>query len=287
MPMTDARADHNGRTVDVEVVTRVPPIRVWEAWADPARVTEWFADRAIGFALPGQMLKWSFDRLETDTTYSVVSATPPTRLLLQGDDPMPTRLEVTVGAAREGTRIRLIHSGFPLTPDFDEQYHAVSSGWRMAMAILRYYLEFHFDTPRKGFFVCRPVRHSAARLAPFYHEPSGLQEWLTEAGSLGTPGGRVHLVLKSGRIIRGDMLADTGVEAAMAWDEINGIVELKTFPWHKEPGMRAICVRGWGWGLPAATAQQLEQEFALAIDRLEHALDAGPAITLAGNSPRR
>ena len=278
MPMSDARAAHNGRAVDVEfVTTRTTPAKAWEAWADPARLTEWFTDRATGFAVPNQRLCWSNDRLKTETSYTVLNATPPNRLLLEGEGPAPTKLEVTIGAGREGTRVRLIHSGFPLTPEFDDHYTAVSSGWRMAMAILRYYLEFQFGHPRRDFFVCRPVRYSPVRLAALYREPSGLQEWLTDAGSLGTPGGRVHLVLKGGRILRGDMLADTGTEVAMGWDEINGVLELKSFPWDRETGMRAICIRGWGWGLPFDQAREVEQEFVAAIDRLEHVLEVSPA----------
>jgi uncharacterized protein YndB with AHSA1/START domain len=279
MPMSDARADHSGRAVDVEIVTRATPAKVWEAWADPARIVEWFADRATGFALPNQTLRWGNDRLKTETSYTVLSATPPSRLLLEGIGQAPSRLEVTIGAARDGTRIRLIHSGFPLTTDFDEHFIAVASGWRMAMAVLRYYLEFQFGHPRQGFFVCRPARYSAARLASLYREPSGLQEWLTDAGSLGTPGGRVHLVLKGGRILRGDMLADTGTEVAMAWDEINGVLEMKSFPWDRDTGMRAICVRGWGWDLELAQAQLIEQEIHAAVDRLEHVLVTAPSTT--------
>lgn len=276
--MTEARADHTGRAVDVEILTRATPAMAWEAWTDPARITEWFADRATGFALPNQTLRWSNDRLKAETTYTVLSATAPTRLLLEATGGLaPSRLEVTITAARDGTRIRLIHSGFPLTPDFDEHYVAVASGWRMAMAILRYYLEFQFGRGRQSFFVCRPARYSASRLAGLYRDPAGLQEWLTEAGSLGTPGGRVHLVLKGGRILRGDMLADTGTEVAMGWDEINGVLEFKSFPWDRENGLRAICVRGWGWELPADQALQIEQEIQAAVDRLETALEAVPA----------
>jgi len=276
IPMTEARADHNGRAVDVEVVTRSTPAKAWEAWADPARLVEWYTDRATGFALPNQMLRWSNDRLKAETTYTVLSSMPPNRLLLESTGPAPSRLEVIISAARDGTRIRLIHSGFPLTPDFDEHYVAIASGWRMAMAILRYYLEFQFGRSRHSFFVCRPMRYSAPRLASLYRDPAGLQEWLTEAGSLGTPGGRVHLVLRGGRILRGDMLADTGTEVAMAWDEINGALELKSFPWDRETGMRAICVRGWGWGLLADQALEIEREIQSAVDRLETVLEVVP-----------
>lgn len=145
------------------------------------------------------------------------------------------------------------------------------------MAILRYYLEFHFGRSRQGFFVCRPMKYSASRLSSLYRDPAGLQEWLTEAGSLGTPGGRVHLVLRGGRILRGDMLADTGSEVAMGWDEINGVLEFKSFPWDRDTGMRAICVRGWGWELPSDQALEIEKEIQGAVDRLESALDVTPA----------
>lgn len=284
MMQSSERAAHTGRTVDVEIVTRAPAVRVYEAWSNPERLVQWFADRATGAMETGQELRWTFERLGVDMAYRVLDASPPSRILLEALGPVPGRLEVTINGSRDGTWVRLIHSGFPQQAEFDEEFAAIASGWRLAMAVLRYYLEFHFGESRTAFFVCRPARFPLSRLVPLYHTPAGLQEWLTEAGSLGTPGGRVHLVLRDGGMLRGDMLADTGTEVAMAWDEISGVLELKCFPWHREPGMRALSLLGWGWGLAKPRALEIEQQMAAALERLEQVLEATSAAEAVSRS---
>lgn len=36
------------RTIRVQVRTTAPPERVWEAWANPEKLAQWFVDRAKG-----------------------------------------------------------------------------------------------------------------------------------------------------------------------------------------------------------------------------------------------
>jgi len=42
--------------------------------------------------------------------------------------------------------------------------------------------------------------------------------------------------------------------------------------------MRAICVRGWGWGLLADQALEIEREIQSAVDRLETVLEVVPTL---------
>lgn len=278
MPIHLENPEHTGRLIEVEVVTRASAGRIWEAWTDPERMVEWFADRVGGSMLPSGTVTWGFDRLQTEMSFRVVVAAAPERLVLQSVAEVSTRLEILIGAARDATRIRLIHSGFPETAEWNDDFSAISSGWRIALAVLCYYAEFHFGHPRTDFFVCRPARFQLARLQPLYRDPSGLQEWLTDGGSLGAPGGRVYLALKGGEELRGDMLADTGTEVAMGWDEIAGVLQLKTFPLPQEPGLRALCVLGWGWGLSLERAHRIEREMTEAVERLEKALERTPVL---------
>lgn len=273
--MTVAAGNTNpcGRAVEVEIVTRAPLARVWAALTDPARVVEWFADRARGGIEPGGTITWNFDRLGSEMAFRVSSLTTPGRLVLEGDGPTPGRLEILVGAAHDGTRVSLFHGGLPEESTWDDDYRALAAGWRLALAVLRYYVEFHFGQARRGFFVARAGRFPMHRLATLLRDPAGLQEWLTEGGSMGTPGGRVHLILKGGEMLRGDMLADAGTDLAMAWDEIAGVLQLRALPASQEREVRLVCAMGWGWGLSAERARQIELDFAAALERLERAAD--------------
>lgn len=278
MPTTslDGTPDHWGRSIEVEVTTRAQPDRVWDAWTNPARLGQWLVDRVTGSVEEGRMT-WSFDRLKSTMNFRVVTAVEGERLLVENLDPEPKRLEIAISPLGEGTRVRIIHSGFGEPMGADEDFTAAASGWRIALPILRYYVEFHFGQNRESFFVLRPARFSLARLARLYRDPAGLQEWLADGGSLGTPGGRVHLALKSGETLRGDMLADTGIDLAMAWDEIGGVLQMKTSALPGEIGTRAVYLHGWGWGISVEQARHIERRLEEAVDRLERALEHADA----------
>lgn len=272
MTSLSGNPDHVGRTIEVDMVTRADPERIWDAWTNPERLVQWFADRASGSIHEGHVT-WTFDRLKSAMAYQVLDQVPGERLLLGNADNNSRRLEIRISPEREGTGVRIIHSGFGDAVGEDEDFTAADSSWRIALPILRYYAEFHFGQKRETFFVLRPARFSLPRLAQLYRDPAGLQEWLSDGGSLGTPGGRVHLALKSGETLRGDMLADTGVELAMAWDEIGGVLQFKTCTLPDEIGMRAVYLHGWGWGISPEQAMLVERRLAEAVDRLERALD--------------
>ena len=90
---------------------------------------------------------------------------------------------------------------------------------------------------------------------------------------MGTPGGRVHLALKNGETLRGDMLADAGTDVALAWDEIGGVLQLRTLPASHERDMRSVCAMGWGWGLKPERAKQIELYLATSLENLERAAE--------------
>jgi uncharacterized protein YndB with AHSA1/START domain len=262
----------HGRTVEVEIVTRAHPARVWEALTDPARIVEWFADRAKGEVVEGGLVTWSFDRLGAEMTFRVEQANGKSRMVLEGEGSTPGRLEINVGLAHDGTRVTLAHENLP-EEGWDDDYRALTSSWRVALAVLRYYAEFHFAEPRRTFFVLRSGRFSLARLQTLFRDPAGLQEWLTDGGSMGTPGGRVHLALKNGETLRGDMLADAGTDVALAWDEIGGVLQLRTLPAPRDREVRSICAMGWGWRLDPERARHIELYLSGALERLERAAE--------------
>jgi len=62
---------HQGRMLRQEIRTTASPQRVWEAWADPARLSQWFADRARGEPRAGGTLTWCFDDFGHEFPYEV------------------------------------------------------------------------------------------------------------------------------------------------------------------------------------------------------------------------
>jgi hypothetical protein len=60
----------------------------------------------------------------------------------------------------------LVHFGFSEGADFDEQFSRVQSGWEMALASLRAYLDGHYGRPRSQFMVLKSVEAEAWRRTP-------------------------------------------------------------------------------------------------------------------------
>lgn len=262
------RPPHKGRTIRDRIVTTATPEQLWEAWADPARLAEWFADRAEGHAVEGGILTWYFDRFGYALPYEIYSAVPGEHLVLTGELPGRPRFFLEIEIRREGgtTVLELTNSGFLDASGWDEEYEGIVSGWRMSLATLKLYVERFFGHPRSQFFAMQPATFEYAELLPFYRDPSRLALWLTENGSVGSEGEPYGLTLRGGMRATGEVLAVTGWEVQLSWKEISGTLALKGFA--MGPGARAICIHGSGWGMDAAGARGLEKYFGEALERL-------------------
>jgi uncharacterized protein YndB with AHSA1/START domain len=82
----EKKVDHQGRRIERTIRTSASPDRVWQAWADPEKLAQWFADRASGVAMPGGTLTWSFEKFGA-FPYEVFAAEPGERLVLTGAPP--------------------------------------------------------------------------------------------------------------------------------------------------------------------------------------------------------
>lgn len=266
---------HGGRIVTTEVMVRASPAAAWQAWADPATLSQWFTDRARGQVAEGASFTWIFDRFGSEFTYTVVKAEAPRRLILSGAPPgrPPYVLEVVIRAEAEGCRIRVINSGFAMSTDNDEEFEGVLSGWTMALSILKEYLEEHFGEEKQGFFAMQAAQFGYEEALHFFTREDGLARWLSAGGEIGPVGTSYQLSLHSGEAITGRVLAITSREVALSWDEIGGILELKSFL--LGPRTRALCLRGCGWSLSEEGAARIEMQMSRALDRLVRAL-TGP-----------
>jgi uncharacterized protein YndB with AHSA1/START domain len=267
--MTEPGSPHrsDGRRIEAEIRTAATPEEVWKAWTDPAAISRWFTDEARGEAKPGGTLVWGF-RGFGEIAYPVVVADPPARLVLAGDIPGrgPFALEILIHRSAGTTIVRLVNSGFLDGADWNEEYEGVRSGWAGSMALLKHYLERHLDTPRHAALIVRPVAVGPEELYRCFSEATGLATWLTREGGLGELGEPTALVLRDGTRLSGRVIAATGREKAVTWDEEDSaVVELKGFG---AAGRRMAGVRLTTWGFDASRLARLEQFFTPAVERL-------------------
>ncbi len=228
-------------------------------------------DEARGEARPGGTLVWTF-RGFGEIPYPVVVAEPPERLVLAGELPGRGRfaLEIVVRASGGVTLVGLVNSGFLDGAEWNEEYEGVRSGWSGSLALLKHYLERHRGASRQAAMILRPVPVGPAELYRCFSAPDALSAWLTRRGELGEAGEAAALTLWDGDPLTGRVIAATGREKAVTWDEEDGsVVELKGFA---TPAARMAGIRLTTWGGDADRLGRLERRLTPAVERLAASL---------------
>lgn len=257
----------DGRRIETEIRTSATPEEVWKAWTDSASISRWFTDDARGEAVPGGTLVWVF-RGFGEMPYPVAVAEPPGRLVLAGEIPGrgPFALEILIEQTGGVTTVRLVNSGFRDGADFEEEYEGVRSGWDTSLALLRHYLERHQGQARHASLVVRPSALSAGELYRCFGDADALATWLTRRGALGEAGARAELELRDAGRLTGRVIAATGREKSVTWEEEDGaVLELKGFG---AGGRRMVGVRLTTWGSDGSRLARLERLLTPAVERL-------------------
>jgi len=141
------KKDASGRHY-VEVETEVPgtPEEVWQAIATGPGISAWFVPARIEEREGGEVVLDFGPGMESKGVITVWD--PPRRFVGENEgmgSGSPTVAdEWTVEAKSGGTcRVRVVHSWFASTDDWDNQYESVESGWPAFFRILKVYLA-HF-----------------------------------------------------------------------------------------------------------------------------------------------
>lgn len=269
--------EHQGRIIRAEIHTTATPAQAYEAWADPEKIAHWFTDKAEGRAEAGATITWIFEKFNYRIPYEVLIAKPGEKFAIRWNPSPgmnPGILEVRISKEGGDTVIRLVNSGFREGAEWNDEFAGVDSGWRMALPLLKHYLENYYGTARSTFFAMRPAEFSFEQVLPFHRTAAGLKKWLTTAGEYGDVGEAFSLQLREGGNACGRVLAKTKRETTLSWDEIRGVIELKAFSMGPQ---RVLCVRGCGWGMTASRAKELEAQMERALERLANALKAASA----------
>ncbi len=253
------------REVRREVRTRATREQVWQALTEPDKIAGWFPDHAEGEVKPGGIVVWKFDGFDYAPPMQVREVVPGEKIVF--GSPEGDVWEQGFAISREGgeTVVRVVHSGFGPGAEFDDLFDGVDSGWQLALANLKHYLENYFGLARASFLLQIPGEFEYAQVVPLYHG-WGILKWLADSGSIGAVGEHYTLEFKEGGTASGMVLARSARETMLSWSEIGGVLSFKAFA--SEPPKRVLCLHGWGWGLDQSDAERLHDFLIPSIDRL-------------------
>jgi uncharacterized protein YndB with AHSA1/START domain len=177
------RKDDTGRRwVEMELLVPGTPEQVWQALATGEGNAGWFVRAEIEPRVGG-VLRLDFGQGATSPGEVTTWAPPHTfgyveREWQEGAPPVATEITIT---GRSGNRcvVRMVHSLFASTDDWDDQLEGFESGWPGFFAVLRVYLA-HFAGRRAGSFMAMAPAHTDA-----------LSAWLRLGDGLGLAGANV------------------------------------------------------------------------------------------------
>ena len=143
------KKEANGRrSVQVEVEVPGTPEQVWQAIATGPGVGAWFVPTEIDGRIGGTETTHFGGGMDSVST--ITEWDPPHRFTKEGSwgENSPTVATEWIVEARGGgtCMVRVVHSLFAETDDWDDQLTGVESGWPSFFRILRLYLE-HFAVP--------------------------------------------------------------------------------------------------------------------------------------------
>jgi uncharacterized protein YndB with AHSA1/START domain len=156
------------RTLDIELDLEASPEDVWRALTEAEELVRWFPLQADSIPGVGGKISFGWDgEWESDLEIEVWepqkhlrTTWPWTEEDQRGDEVSQVvvdyYIEVRSGG---GTRLRLVHSGFPVGPEWDDIFDGTRRGWSYELRSLKHYLENHPGKNRRTARVRRPLHH--------------------------------------------------------------------------------------------------------------------------------
>ena len=177
-PGTDTRA------IEVKLEIAAPVAAVWRALTDARELERWFPVSAEVKPGPGGEIRWtwapdvdwpsSIDVWEAERRLRATYDRPMAHTAGPLDSPALLAMDFTLESERGRTVLRLVHSGFGVGGDWDDEYHGVRRGWGFELRCLRHYLERHAGQDRQVLMLRTPVRPSKGDAWRRFIGPEGL-----------------------------------------------------------------------------------------------------------------
>ena len=270
-----SKREHVGRKVEREIRIEAPADEVYAAWADPEMIARWFVDRMDGTMETGATVTWLWEKFGYRIPIEVYEAREGEYLRFGGDVPgrPPALQEIELRQEGGVTVLRLVNSGFGDGADWDEEYEGIDSGWIMALATLKYWLENKKSATRRQTMVMRPATFEYDQVIPLYESAAGLRSWLADDVTLSsdplTDGATIRCANDGTTLLDGRLLARSPHELLLSWPEKSGVLCLKAF---RAGPSRMLGLHYSGWDVTedecAATEQTLDEVVGRLAERL-------------------
>lgn len=240
-----------GKRIDDETTIEATPEDIFEAWTTPGGLERWFVDESRGSLEQGELV-WGWPSYGFEHTLRVVEHERGRRLVLETlwGDGTPTVIEVTLEPGDEGTRVRLVHSGFLDDGSWDGEYAGARSGWTNALASLKLQLERYPGRSKRTIDQFQPAVYRLDDVLKATRTSSGLAAWLGESKDrLDAPGDPVRIESEALGTITGEVIARTDWETTVTWEELEGALTFQAFPGEAEiqAGERMLGLRLVSW----------------------------------------
>lgn len=133
------------RSIELEIEVPGTVEEVWRAIATGPGITSWYVPHTVEEREGGSAVARFGTGSEMEVPGRVAAWEPPDRIVFDGGEGVGGMAFEWLVEARDGGTciVRLINSGFGSGGDWDDQYDAMTEGWRMFLANLRLHL-IHF-----------------------------------------------------------------------------------------------------------------------------------------------
>jgi uncharacterized protein YndB with AHSA1/START domain len=192
---TDSRTRSHEHIVTIDA----SPEAVWKAITDGGELTNWFPTEAevkagqggtirmgwgpelsgllqIQVWEPGRHLRTTWMEPEEPAESTGQPTEGSAMALYDRDNEARRRLAVDWHLEAKGgkTVLRLVHSGFSTSEEWDDEYDGTNRGWNYELGSLRHYLENHAGRSRTLTWIRTPTKFSANEVWQRFMSPEGL-----------------------------------------------------------------------------------------------------------------
>ena len=156
------------RSVQVEVEVPGTPEQVWDAIATGPGISSWFVPCQVEFGKDGKPTKMVLNFGPGMDSPSTFTAWEPPHSFAKEDEiagpGTPTMATEWIAEARSGGKcmVRVVHSLFASTDDWDNQLEGTESGWPTFFRVLALYLKHFRGQPSATMQVMAPASGSVA-----------------------------------------------------------------------------------------------------------------------------
>jgi uncharacterized protein YndB with AHSA1/START domain len=158
------------RKHELEIEIDAPASEVWKAISTAEGIASWFVPAKVEPGAGGKItLIWG----EGMESTSRIEIWEPEKHLRKVDDrpeqALPSVMDYVLEARGGKTVLRLVHSGFGASADFDSEYEATGAGWPLFLQMLKHNAERGIDSCRNvtiNRFLKEPAESAWKKLKP-------------------------------------------------------------------------------------------------------------------------